>query len=275
MPPKKTGKSPANNVSKKSVSPNQAVKSVPVKDKHFLAVLVLFVGVSVYAITSFVSSNTGYIEKGYTNVLGEVSDVLVHDDPADAARQNPFNDLDVSHTNFDAILTLYYEGIVSGYSNGAFGAENNVNRAEFAKMLVEASDLDYAALPSDILVNCFTDVKDLPDHWFAPAVCAAKNQGWVSGYSNGGYNPTQNINRAEALKILLVAFGFQIPENDKVTVSPYEDVAMDAWFLGVAKSASDNKIVDQGGLFVASSTVTRGQIAQMIFNAMKAKGLLK
>lgn len=276
MAPKKTKKSGASASKKIRISEvKQNLKAAPSSDRHFLAVLALFVGVSVYAISSFVSSNDNYIEKGYSNVLasGE-EEVVVHEDPVILDRQNPFSDIDSSHWSFEAIITLYYEGIVSGYGDGTFRPGNNVNRAEFAKMLVEAADLDYAKLDSQVLSNCFKDVKDLPDHWFAPAVCAAKSKGWVGGYGDGGYSPTKNINRAEALKIILSAFGFVIPQNSEVAVSPYDDVNLDVWFLGVASSASDNEIVSPSGTFNASADVSRGEVSQMIYNAMKAKGFL-
>lgn len=264
MPPKKITK-------KAKVSP--VVKKIVPHDRHFLGVLVLFAGISVYAIGTFVSSNDNYIQKGFTSVLAEES-ALVHEDVAEVQRQNPFSDLNHDYEHFDAVVILYYEGIVSGYSNGTFGPENNVNRAEFSKMLVEASDLDYASLPPEELSLCFTDVRDLPEHWFAPAVCAAKNQGWVGGYENGGFSPNQNINRAEALKILLNAFDFEVSENSETVEAPYPDVNMNDWFLGVAAAAKENEIVRSTGSFSAGNAVTRGQISQMIYNAMRAKGLL-
>lgn len=258
---------------KKSVpktSPKPAATYKP-HHRHFLTALVLFAGFSVYAITSFVSSTNSYIKNSFTDVLSS-DGVVVDENGQSVDRDNPFNDLASDHQNYESIISLYYAGIVTGYDDGGFRADNKVNRAEFAKMLIEASDFDYSALSVENLSNCFTDVKDLPDHWFAPAVCAAKYAGWVGGYANGGFSPTQNINRAEALKIILNAFTFEIPENTAVTVAPYSDVELAGhWYLGVAQAAKDNGIIVMAGLFNADQPVSRGEIAQMIYNAMESK----
>lgn len=235
--------------------------------KHFLAVLVLFVGFSVYAITSFVSENKIYINELYTSVLDSNGNLVVEDA---GRKDNPFSDLPDDHYSAEAVIALYYDGIVEGYPDGTFKPDSKVNRAEFSKMLVEASDLDYTAYDASVLANCFPDVKDLPDHWFAPAVCAAFNAGWVKGYDNG-FRPWQNINRAEALKIVLLAFGFEIPDNSTVLEMPYFDVASDAWYVGVAVAAKSGGLVSSSDFLYPLKEATRGEIAQMIYNAMRKK----
>lgn len=243
-------------------------KTVLANNKHFLAVLVLFVGFSSYAILSFMSSNNDYIKKLLTDVTS--SDVVT--EGPEIPRENPFVDLPADHINYDAVIALYYEGIVSGYSDGTFKPDKKVNRAEFAKMLVEAGDLDYTDMPAADLSNCFGDVKDLPGDWFAPSVCAAKYKGWVNGYESGNYAPSQNINKAEGVKIVLKAFGFTIPANESVAELPYSDVGLTDWYLGVAQAAKQYALVSKGDVFMAGWELTRGDVSQVIFNAMKAKG---
>jgi hypothetical protein len=242
------------------------IKRIQPHDRPFLGFLALFIGFSVYTISSFLSSNNSYIEQMFTDVTGVPAEVV--------ETNSPFSDLMSDHSNSEAIIALYYEGIIGGYADGTYKPENSVNRAEFAKMLVEAADLDYTKLPPSDIANCFTDVSDMPDHWFAPSVCASKYEGWVKGYDGGKYSPTKGINRAEAVKIILTAFEFDVPENSEVLTAPYEDVALDAWYLGVAQAAKENGIVRKLGVFDASGAVSRAHVAQMIFNAMKSKGML-
>lgn len=239
---------------------------------HFLAVLILFVGFSVYAISSFVTSNNNYIDRVFTDVLRSGDEVAVYEEEVD--RNNPFSDLDASNPQAEAVIALYYEGIVGGYDDGTFKPGKNVTRAEFSKMLVEASDLDYTKLPPADLANCFTDVKDLPDHWFAPAVCASKYNGWVGGYAGGVFAPNNNINKAEALKIVLKAFDFEVPDNVVVTQMPYSDLKEGDWYLGVAQAAKENVLIPAAGVFDAGSSMTRGEIARIIYEAMRIKELL-
>lgn len=240
----------------------------------FLGLLVLLVGFSSYAIFSFFVSTQNYIDEYYASAV-RATPVIFADAPILAqSKENPFIDLSDDHSNADAVIALYYQGVVAGYSDSTFKPDKKVNRAEFAKMLVEASDLDYTDFEASVMANCFRDVKDLPDHWFAPSVCAAKTQGWISGYDGGNFLPTQNINRAEALKIVLSAFGFAVPDNSSVTEKPYSDVALDSWYLTVATAAKEQGIISSSGNFNAGLELSRAEIAQMIYNAMGKKGLL-
>ena len=155
-------------MAKKKVTKTKAKKrKITSHDTHFLSVLLLFVGFSVYAISSFMNSTNNYIDQVLTDVLSSDGIVVQVD------MDNPFSDVPGNAGYADAVIALYYDGVIGGYNDGTFRPDNSVTRAEFSKMLVEVNDFDYTDIPSDILSNCFTDVKDLPDHWYAPAVCAA------------------------------------------------------------------------------------------------------
>lgn len=260
----------------KVVQQKKSFKHAAREHFHFLGILVLLVGFSSYAIVSFVSSNNNYLDHLSANVTAS-DELVVKEDPNSylSLKENPFGDLTATHPNIEEIITLYYEGILNGYPDGTFQPDNKVNRAEFAKMLVEAARLDYTEFEAAQLANCFGDVKDLPDHWFAPSVCVSKQAGWVKGYEGEVYGPGKNINRAEALKIILSAFEFDIPENEDIDEMPYSDVALEGqWYLSVAEAAKEEGLISAEGAFEASREVTRGEIAQMLFNAMKAKDLL-
>ncbi|MBI5753732.1 S-layer homology domain-containing protein [Candidatus Peregrinibacteria bacterium] len=243
---------------------------IPKNHRSFLAVLVLFAGFSLYAITSFMTSNNNYIKKMFADVTSSDGQ---NAELSQVQRENPFSDLSDSHSNYQAILELYYKGVVSGYADNTFKADNKVNRAEFAKMLAEASDVDYAALPSDKMTNCFNDVS-IPGAWFEPSVCAAKYKGWVNGYEGGDFGVTRNISKAEGLKILEKAFGFAVPSNEGVKEMPYNDVHPGDWFVGAAQAAKENGLVGKSTVFIPGWELTRADVAQVIYNAMKAKGLV-
>lgn len=233
------------------------------KNRYFAGLLLLFVAFSSYAMVSFIGSNADFIERFYADVINGTGGSYV------PSGDNPFSDLPAEHTNSTAIVSLYEMGILQGYENGTFKPDAKVNRAEFAKILAEAAGLDYAKYEASDVANCFGDVTDLPGHWFAPYVCAAKNEGWVNGYDGGVYGPGRDINKAEALKIILGALKFEIPDNAMVTEMPYSDVSANDWYLGVAQAAKQNNIVGFSDLFVADELVTRGSVAQMIYNALE------
>lgn len=238
--------------------------------RNFLAVLVLFAGFSLYAITSFMTANNNYIKKMFADVTSPTAQTALQ---TQAQKENPFSDLTGTHPGYQAILELYYRGVVSGYSDNTFRPDNKVNRAEFAKMLTEASDTDYAALPAGKMSNCFTDV-NVPGAWFEPAVCAAKYKGWVNGYESGDFGVMQNITKAEGLKILEKAFGLDLTADTALKTMPYNDVHPQDWFAGVAQVARDNNLINKSAVFVPDWELTRSDVAQVIYNAMKAKGLV-
>lgn len=118
----------------------------------------------------------------------------------------PFPDLD--HTWFrtvEAISYLQTKGVLNGYDDGTFRPNDTINRAELLKIVFKGK--------SDIVPvsrRCFSDIN--PDEWYAPYVCAAKNRGIVSGYKNGTFKPAEPVNFAEAIKIVLNAYGRDVTE---------------------------------------------------------------
>jgi hypothetical protein len=57
-------------------------------------------------------------------------------------------------------------------------------------------------------------------------------------------------------------------------VAPYDDVALDAWYARYACSARIGGILPKAGMFNAEQELTRGELAQIVYNLMLAKGML-
>ncbi len=191
-----------------------------------------------------------------------------------AETESPFTDVSFGDENFDAITTLYYKGIVDGYPDGTFKPSNKINRAEFLKFVVEATNVDYTLVDPKSLSDCFVDVTSVSKHWFAPFVCSAKYKGWIDGYADGTFLPSRNIGKAEGLKVILSAFGFIVPEFDNFFEAPYSDISPSDWYLGVAKVGKDNELISSGEKFNASWELTRADVVRMIYRSMQVKGLL-
>lgn len=268
---KKTTKSKAvkKKIAKATYSPME--NGISRNHRNFLAVLVLFAGFSLYAITSFMTSNNAYIKRMFADVTSDQSSI----NQVQVQQENPFKDLADTHPSYQAIIQLYYRGVVGGYPDNTFRPDNKVNRAEFAKMLAEASDVDYAALPAVDMTNCFNDLRNDPGAWYVPSICAAKYKGWVNGYASGDYGVLNNIVKAEALKIVMKAFAFEVPANEVVKDMPYNDVHPGDWYVGVTQAAKDNKLVVRSTVFVPNWELTRADVVQILYNAMQAKGLVK
>ncbi|MCC6643783.1 beta-propeller domain-containing protein [Candidatus Peregrinibacteria bacterium] len=117
-----------------------------------------------------------------------------------------FSDVSTETKYEEAIKYLRDNQIVQGYPDGSFGPSKNINRAEFAKILM-------GAISGEKLTgkNCFPDVTD---QWFAPYVCSAKSMGLLDGYPDGNFKPEEQINFAEAAKIIANAFKLNKGEKD-------------------------------------------------------------
>lgn len=270
-------------VSKKTVPPKKApvVTTEPRVHghNHFIAVMILFVGFSLYAISSFVNSNNSYIDNVYTSVSGAVVVPKPYTGPLpppELAKKNPFIDLNINDKYATAIIDLYYKGILKGYEDGTFRPSKAVNRAEFLKMVVEAKGLNFAEFPASSLKLCFNDIKNNKDGselWYTVFVCAAKYKGWVGGYADGSFHPNDNIMNSEASKIVLNAFLINIPKSEEVKVMPYADVKPTDWYVGVAAAAKAAGIIEDDGWFDPTWSITRAEVAGMIYNAIKTREL--
>jgi predicted DNA-binding antitoxin AbrB/MazE fold protein len=155
-----------------------------------------------------------------------------------------FKDVSTVHTNHEAILYVQDQGIVQGYEDGTFKPDAKINRAEFTKIIMES------VYPGEAVVeNCFSDVQS--NDWFADYVCNAKEKGVVGGYNDGTFKPAENINFAEAAKIINIAFNFQTTETD-------------IWFETYVRNLSSIKAIPTT-IKTFNGEITRGEMAEMIF----------
>ena len=123
----------------------------------------------------------------------------------------------VNHPYSDSITYVQEEGIVSGYPDGTFKPDSPINRAEFAKIIVESR------FASQHINSCldeggtlFSDIAR--SAWFAKYICKAKSFSIISGHPDGTFRPADNVNFAEAAKIvskgLLLSQRFARPDDE-------------------------------------------------------------
>lgn len=179
--------------------------------------------------------------------LVPVNPVLNSNGLANSITNETFSDVPSTHLNYDAINYIQAQNIVQGYSDGTFRPDNPINRAEFTKIIMQAYYLGQAAGS-----NCFTDVGT---EWFAEYVCLSKIKNIISGYPDGSFLPANNINFAEAAKILANVNGFKVTPDPGTWYKPY-----------VEKLAEVNAIPETITHF--NQNVTRGEMAEMIYRLM-------
>ena len=121
---------------------------------------------------------------------------LLTDDAREKYWSSTNNYSDVKDTDWcnNAISTLSNMGILKGYEDGTFHPNAPVTRAEFAVIAARFSDGaadDYAT---------FSDVPN--DYWASKEIAKAAKLGWIKGYTDGTFRPTNNITRAEVMTLV-------------------------------------------------------------------------
>ena len=109
-------------------------------------------------------------------------------------------------------------GIVQGYEDGTFRPTQPVRRAELVKMVCGFFTVTSGS-------HAFPDVP--ASYWAAREIAFAAAQGWISGGTDGTFQPGRNVTRAEAVKILNRAMDRQAGERD--IAAPFTDVRVDHW----------------------------------------------
>lgn len=145
----------------------------------------------------------------------------------------------------DYVLDLTEAGIVAGYGDKTFGPANNLTRAEFMKMLVNACGL------ADVTATCsFTDVDK--DAWYYIYVASAEKLGLATGYGNGLFGVNDAITREDMVTLIYRAARLKglpiekfsigvIPFEDKAQISSYAEEAVKALYgMGLYLGTSDN-----------------------------------
>ena len=105
------------------------------------------------------------------------------------SQKNPFWDVTSKHWAYDDILAASAGGVISGYADGTFRAEQSITRAELASLLSRVFGDSY------LQGSGFQDVES--SHWAYDAIVAMQGQGLISGYSDGLFKPEAPVTRAE------------------------------------------------------------------------------
>ncbi len=102
-------------------------------------------------------------------------------------------------------------------------------------------------------VQVFADVS--MSHPNRTAIIYLKDHGVISGYPDGTFKPDQVVNRAEALKIILLGSGVTVPET--IDLEPFRDIPRTEWYATYVTKAKELEIVEgyPDGTFRADQTV--------------------
>lgn len=108
---------------------------------------------------------------------------------------------------------------------------------------------------------------DISTHWAKDFIFNLKTLNIINGYSDGTFKPNNPINRAEALKIVLLAN--DIDPNLATVQLDFSDVENNIWFEKYVKSAVENDIVEgfPDGTFRPDNNITRAEFTKIALEA--------
>jgi S-layer homology domain len=140
-----------------------------------------------------------------------------------------------------------------------FEPTRSVTRAEYVKMLVRALSCRYTYMGTD---SGFDDVDK--KEWYAEYITFGVKNGWMNGYSDGGFHPDAPISRAEAAKILTNAIRLQVSTQK---VAAFSDVAVGNSFAPYIAALKDNNIITgkTKNRYHPDDQITRAEVSRLIY----------
>ncbi len=114
----------------------------------------------------------------------------------------------------------------------------------------------------------FTDVSS--NNPYYDAITSLQDNGIIEGYEDGSYRPDQQVNRAEALKIILLGSDVLVPEIQKQDIFP--DVLYGTWYAKFAAKAKNLSIISgdsNTGMFRPGDTINLAEILKILLRTNK------
>lgn len=149
---------------------------------------------------------------------------------------NSFNDVNHDKWYNNMVSSMANGGYIYGYTDGDFGGDNSITRAEFVAMLVRFIGVDNSATAS------FSDLNS--SHWAYQYIATASSAGWIQGFSDGTFRPNQRITRAEAMTILNRVLNRGVDADSTLPdgYTMFEDNSFSAWYYyDVIEATNDHE----------------------------------
>ena len=158
-----------------------------------------------------------------------------------------------------AVEALVALGVVNGLPDGTYGPDQNVTRAELAKMLVLCLDLE-AQVEGMKSSTLFDDVVKEDIRWYNGFVNTAAQSKLVNGYPDGTFQPQKNVTYAEAYTMIIRATGWS-----EVADTEFSGV----WPTAYMAKASELGLNEDVEGTDATEPAKRGDIAIMLWNMLR------
>jgi len=176
-----------------------------------------------------------------------------------------FSDVPTNHKQYAAIESLKKINVISGYKDGTFKPNASVQRVEALKMILGSASIKAEEASGE------TGLSDIPrDAWFTKYVLKAKSKGIVKGNPDGTFKPAQKVNRAEFIKMTLMAFNQDISNHKNISKPIAIDVKSSDWFMPYMSFAKTIGIInpDFNDKLNPGKQLTRGDCAEILYKML-------
>lgn len=169
-----------------------------------------------------------------------------------------FSDIE-KHWSKDYVKSMVAKHVIDGFEDNTYRPEDQLTRAQFAKLLVEALELDMV-----LYEGGFEDVD--ATHWAKDYIATAKQQGIIAGYGDGTFKPGQFINRSEMAAMITNAL--RLNKNVSAAgLKKFQDVQeIPAWAVEyMAPVVAEGLLVGSDGMLNPLGYVTRAEAATITY----------
>jgi len=159
----------------------------------------------------------------------------------------------------EAIDVLSHIGVLNGYGDGNFKPDQDITRAEAAKIIAM---FDNGATDIDALYTSANPFVDAKGNWAESYIAYCYKTGIIGGIGNNMYAPASKVTGIQFLKMVLIVLGYDAKEEGLVGTS---------WAVNTLALAKKCNLLDNlGDKFNVSANLLRGQAAQIMLNALRA-----
>ncbi|CAM3228909.1 DUF4430 domain-containing protein [Filibacter tadaridae] len=174
-----------------------------------------------------------------------------------------FKDLS-SHWAEDYIYKAVQAGVVKGYTDGTFRPNNHLTRSQSVLLIVRALELETTDKAP------FKDIKNFPEET-KMGIAAAYKYGIVKG-SNGNFNPTRKVTRAEMALMMQRALAYKFGgEYSAPKKAPFTDFGYYSQEVVDAISVlyATGIAIGNNGKYMPGSPTSRAQATKMLVNLIE------
>ncbi len=177
---------------------------------------------------------------------------------ADQEPTPPLWDVDGS-THEEAIRAIADAGLIVGYRDGSFGPDRSVRRGQLATLVSEAlgetADGGAALHLTDVAGSVHED-----------GIRAALAAGWMSGYTDRTFRPSEPVTRGQLCSTLMAAFDLPDASTTEVLLTDVDGTTHEDGIRAVLAAELANGFSD--GTFRPGDPVTRGQLSSVLVRTM-------